>query len=218
MQKNSVKTAVGNLLQSQRKIYSEVPASTFDQILAKGARQGILPARTEDARRWFRDQAKRSNVTAEKLHAESKAAFTKSVSVGRMYMFFYDPKHKKTLPYYDRFPLIFPFKGESDGFYGINLHYLPPKLRAMLMDGLYDLLSNKKYDETTKLRLSYNVLNGASKYKWFKPCVKRYLSRHVRSRFIEVNVNEWDMALMLPTQKFQGASTAKVWRDSRNAV
>ena len=195
-----------------------MPALTFDQILAKGARRGILPGRTVDARTWFRNQAKKTKISPEKIHAESRTSFTKNVEIGKMYMFFYDPKHKKTLPYYDKFPLIFPFDNAKGGFMGINLHYLPPKLRAILMDNLYGLLSDKKYNETTKLKLSYDVLKGASRFKWFQPCIKHYLSAHVRSRFIEVDVSEWDMALMMPLQKFVGASTSKVWSDSRNAV
>ena len=93
-----------------------------------------------------------------------------------MYTFFYDPKTKKDLPYYDRFPLIFKIKNVSGGFLGINMHYLPPQLRARLMDALYPLVTNRKYDETTRLRLTYDVLNSAAKYRFFKPTIKKYLN------------------------------------------
>jgi hypothetical protein len=63
-------------------------------------------------------------------------------SIGKMYTFFYDPKHKETLPYYDLFPLIFVVGPAAGGFLGINLHYLPPVLRAKLMDSLYQILNN----------------------------------------------------------------------------
>ena len=42
---------------------------------------------------------------------------------GLLNMFFYDPKMKKKLPYYDRFPLILPIETYSNGFLGINFHY-----------------------------------------------------------------------------------------------
>jgi hypothetical protein len=138
--------------------------------------------------------------------------------MGRMYFFAYDPKTKKDLPYYDRFPLIFPFKKAEGGFMGINLHYLPPRLRAQLMDALYGLSTNKRYDESTRLKLNYNVLNGAARFRFFKPTVKRYLTSHVRSRFIEINATQWDMALFLPVEQFAKASKQKVWRESRNAI
>ena len=142
----------------------------------------------------------------------------KNVQIGRMYHFMYAQKHAKTLPYYDKFPLIFMVAPAPGGFHGINLHYLPPKLRAMLMDSLYDITNNTKYDESTKLKLSYDVLNSASKYRFFKPTFKHYLSSQVRSKFIEINSTEWDTALFLPTERFEKAKKTKVWSDSRKMI
>ena len=34
---------------------------------------------------------------------------------GRLNMFIYDPKFKKTLPYYDTFPLVLPLEKYNDG-------------------------------------------------------------------------------------------------------
>jgi hypothetical protein len=86
------------------------------------------------------------------------------------------------------------------------------------MDQLYTVASNKKYDESTKLRISYDVLNGASKFKLFAPTVKHYLTKQVRTRLVYINPSEWDIALFLPIQKFVGAKQSKVWSDSRKAV
>jgi|TARA_Y100000114_G_scaffold92034_1_gene85469 hypothetical protein len=190
-------------------------ASKFDEILAQGVRAGQVPARTQAARDWFRDKARGTTVTPEAVVRGEKTRYKNRVAMGRMYLFNYDPKTKAELPYYDRYPLIFPVQGAPGGFYGINMHYLPYKLRAQLMDALYDLSSNKRYDENTKLRLSYEVLKGASKYKLFKPTFKRYLSGHVRSRFIEISSSEWDIALFLPLERFAKASKSSVWADSR---
>lgn len=135
-----------------------------------------------------------------------------------MYHFKYEPKTAKTLPYYDRFPLIFMVGPAQGGFYGMNLHYLPPQLRAKLMDGLYDLTNNTRYDDTTKLKLSYDLLNSASKFRYFKPTFKHYLNQHVRSKFIEIDSTEWDTALFLPTERFEKAKKTKVWADSRKMI
>jgi hypothetical protein len=86
------------------------------------------------------------------------------------------------------------------------------------MDALYDLSSNKKYDETTRLRLNYNVLNSASKFENFKPCVKHYLTSQLRSRFLYIYPSEWDVALFLPTERFQGARKTTVWADSKRKI
>ena len=190
-------------------------ASTFDEILAQGIRAGQVPARTQSARDWFRGKARGTSTSPESIVRGEKARDKNRVSMGKMYLFHYDPKTKDKLPYYDRYPLIFPVQGAPGGFYGINMHYLPYVLRAKLMDALYDLSSNKRYDENTKLRLSYEILKGASKYKAFKPTFKRYLSGHVRSRFIEISSSEWDIALFLPLESFAKKSKSSVWADSR---
>ena len=193
-------------------------AIVFDDLLAKGVRAGEIPARTDSARSWYRDRARTTRVTPDRLIRSDRERLTSRVMIGRMYHFFYDPKHKKTLPYYDRFPLIFPFKSVRGGFLGINLHYLPLRLRAKLMDELYGLTRDNRYDEDTRLKISYNVLNGAAKYKYFKPCVKHYLTPHVKSRFLEVYAAEWDIALFLPTERFVGAGKGAVHADSRKMI
>ena len=193
-------------------------AIVFDDLLAKGVRAGEVPARTDSARDWYRNRARTTRVAPDRLIRSDKERLTSRVMIGRMYHFFYDPKHKKTLPYYDRFPLIFPFKRVRGGFLGINLHYLPLRLRAKLMDELYTLSRDNRYDENTRLNLSYKILNGAAKYKYFKPCVKHYLTPHVKSRFLEVYAAEWDIALFLPTEKFVGAGKGKVHADSRRMI
>ena len=193
-------------------------AYSFDKILARGIRAGQIPARTRDAREWYRDTAQATRVAP---NAVMKGEATKLVSrplIGRMYLFNYDPKMKKTLPYYDRFPLIFQVGPAQGGFMGINMHYLPYQFRAILMDRLYDLVSNKKYDESTRLRVSYNILKSASRYKYFKPTLKRYLNEHVRSRFLQIDSVEWDIALFLPIERFTKKTKEVAWRDSRRAI
>ena len=193
-------------------------SKVFDELLAQGVRSGQIPARTQQSRDWFRTAAKKTKVTPESVIRSERTRFKNRVTMGKMYLFNYDPKHKATLPYYDRYPLIFPVQKADGGFYGINMHYLPHVLRARLMDALYSLSRDKRYDEKTRLRLSYNILNGATKYKAFRPTFKRYLSNHVRSRFIEITSSEWDIALMMPLQKFAKASSSKVWADSRKTA
>ena len=194
-------------------------ATVFDDLLARGVRSGQIPARTDDARTWFRTKAQkigRTRVSADKLLASKKDAGTPTT--GFMYHFIYDPKTKDKLPYWDTFPLIFMVGPAEGGFYGINLHYLPPQLRAKLMDALYGIASNTRYDENTKINLSYNILKGSSKYKYFKPTFKHYLSDHVKSKFIKIDSVEWDIALFLPTHRFKFANSQKVYSDSRKMI
>lgn len=175
---------------------------------------------TNNANLWLREQAQSvSNVNnPRQLLTKQTDRMVTAITVGRMYLFMYDPKMKDELPYYDRFPLIFPFRRVQGGFYGINMHYLPHMLRAKLMDNLYTLANNKNYDDTTKLRLSYQLLHKASKFKYFEPCVKHYLNSHVRTRFLWVPADQWETALFLPLERFVGATKQQVWRDSRRMV
>ena len=98
------------------------------------------------------------------------------------------------------------------------MHYLPPKMRAQLMDALYKQISDKNYDENTTLNINYKILNSAASLKFFAPCVKMYLAKHVKSKFVRINSSEWDTALFLPVQSFQKAGQSQVWSDSRKAI
>lgn len=69
------------------------------------------------------------------------------------------------------------------------MHYLPPMLRAQLMDALYSLTTDNNYNEKTRLAMSYKLLASSSKFKLFAPCVKHYLSSHVKSRFIKIEAS-----------------------------
>lgn len=195
----------------------------FTNILQNGrtstSTTGILRPGTVDARDWFRDKAREiRSVQVESIIRKNPEYNKSNIRPGFMYLFNYDPKYKEELPYYDRFPLVFPFEKTEDGFLGMNLHYIPHLYRARLMDQLYDLTNNTRFDATTKLRASYSMLNSAARYKYFKPCVKRYLISHVRSKFLEIPSNEWDIALFLPLERFTKATKNNVYKDSRMII
>lgn len=192
----------------------------FQKLSKEGRAEGLKPGSTE-ARDWFRDRASSvSNVNTKSLVRNKERTYTsiRSADVGRMYMFSYDPKTKETLPYYDRFPMIFVVDKVPGGFHGLNLHYLPPTYRARLMDALYSVSKTDTARDSEKLQMSYNLLKSASRFNYFKPCYKHYLNGHVRSRMLYVPAEEWDIALMLPTQRFRKAGTSKIWKESRQKI
>jgi hypothetical protein len=194
-------------------------AIVFDTIITQGVRAGQIPARTDAARDWFRETAGKINRINERdLMRDDTSRLTTQPLLGSMYMFYYDPKHKEELPYYDRFPLVFPYKKVKGGFMGLNLHYLPLQLRARLMDGLYDYANNTRYDESTRLKLNYELLTQASKLKFFKPCIKHYLNNHVQTKFMYVYPSEWDIALFLPTERFVKSKKNQVWMDTKRML
>lgn len=201
-------------------------AYIFDRVLQKAARAGVSPSVKRESRNWFRNQAKSLTVSPTRMIRSNRERLTDKPLIGRMYLFQYDPKNKATLPYYDRFPLVIPigsgrtsgFASSGASFLGINLHYLPLPLRAKLMDALYDVSTTKDVNEETRLRISYNILQQASKYRFFKPCVKRYLVSQVQSKFFYIEPTEWEMALFLPLDRFVGANKSRIYRDSRDRI
>ena len=139
---------------------------------------------------------------------------TKKFKIGGMYFFVYDPKGKNDLDYYDRFPLVIPLESYSDGFLGLNLHYLPMRYRIYFMRKLMARAVLNDDNEIMRLRISYEILDASRKYKEFRPCLKRYLYSHVRSRILAVEPEEWDVAMYLPVQQFKKAPASKVWKES----
>ena len=185
----------------------------IDRIKDSLAKEGVK-AGSSASRTWLRTKIGELKPSPSKLMKDANRLKDSSM-IGKMYFYFYDPKTKDSLPYYDRFPLVIPIERYSDGFLGLNLHYIHPKQRIILLDKLSVTASNSKYDEKTKLRLSYEFLATASKAFEATPCIKRYLYSHIQSRFLEISASEWDIAVMLPVESFVGASTSKVFADSR---
>lgn len=176
-------------------------AEIFNKLLKQGLKEGYIPARTQEARDWFREQAEDVVVRDQRYVIRTNPVVTSRVITGFMYLFQYKAQ-TKTIPYYDRFPVVFPFRRNKDGFYGINLHYLPFEYRAILMDRLYDLALDENYDEETRLRMTYSILDSAGKFRFFRPCIKHYLNNNVQSRFALIPANQWDIALFLPLHRF----------------
>lgn len=185
----------------------------IDRIKESLAKEGIEP-RSRTARRWLRTKMENLRVSRTGFMRDRSRLKNKSL-VGRMYFYFYDPKHKNTLPYYDRFPLVIPIKRQPDGFIGLNLHYISPKQRILLLDKLSTILNNDAYDETTRFNISYNFLKAATKIYEAKPCMKKYLFKHIESRFLEITADEWDIAALLPVEFFEKEKKNKVWTESQ---
>ena len=193
-------------------------SNIFQNMQIAAFRAGIQP-RTKESQDWFRRKANQMRrVNRSSIVKEEPIQQTGRFAPGNMYMFTYDPKTKDKLPYYDTFPLIVAVEKAPGGFYGLNLHYLPPILRAKLLDALMDNLTNKKFDDSTRFKINYRMLKAASKYKHFAPCFKHYLTEHVRSRFAEVQSPEWEIATFLPMANFQKSGKRAVYADSRKAI
>lgn len=164
---------------------------------------------------WYRQQVNKvaTGTTARQLFRQGK--LTGRPSVGRLNLFGYNPKLRKTLPFYDIFPLVLPVDTIPGGFIGMNFHYLPPMLRFKLLDRLQATASDRRFDKNTKFDVSYNDIKRMS---LVKPTIKKYLYSHVQTGFLRINANEAAIAIYLPVQRFKKASDATVYANSRRFI
>jgi len=173
-------------------------------------------AKARAAGDWFREKVRQAGASARMKAVTPNQLLRRqpddNILLGKMFFYKYDPKFAKKLPYWDMYPLVFPFERAPGGFYGLNLHYIPPRDRAVLMDNLNQYASNNKYDKTTRLELSYRLLK---RYGRAVPCVKRYLGDRIVSQTVRIDADEWEIAIFLPVERFQKASKGEVWKDSR---
>jgi len=179
----------------------------------------IDPNEVKKSSSWFNDQIQRlatKKITPNRIMLEEGMHLTSKLVPGRMYFYYYDPKLKDTLPYYDQFPLLIPFGKTQGSFTGLNLHYLDYKPRMALFKELLTISGNNHISDSSKIKYTWDMVRSAAKTPGFKACVKMYLEDHVRSPFCEIPPTSWHTAVMLPVQRFVGASKESVWKESRN--
>lgn len=164
---------------------------------------------TAFGRSWLlQKMAKLVPSTKDRLEIiKDREAQRNKTMVGRFYFFYYNPKTKEKLSYWDRFPMAIMLQRYDDGFLGLNLHYIYPKDRLILLSQLEKAATGPLTDERTRLRLSYPILQAMHQAYRATPCIKRYLANHVQSRFIEVPPTEWAIAATLPVQSFASQQT-----------
>jgi len=151
---------------------------------------------------WYRKTVSDlgDRITARKLMSSGK--LNGIPSRGRLNMFFYDPKYKEVLPYYDRFPLVLPLQTIPGGFMGMNFHYLRPMQRISLLDRLQGFATGG-LEKSTRIDTTYN---GVKNIGIAKTTIKKYLYGHVMSSFLRVDFDEAALAVMLPVQQFKKGS------------
>ena len=98
---------------------------------------------------------------------------------------------------------------------GLNFHYLSIPMRIKLLNVIQEYANDDKYDENTRIRLTWNRIK---RNPLVRPTIKMYLREHVRTPFRRINADEMMVAVLLPVQKFVRATDNKVYADSRRAA
>jgi hypothetical protein len=182
----------------------------------------------EDSKNWLRTKAKvaskenkaRRNKRRDKLLGD-ESRVTNTIDSGKLYLFTYDAKLKEELPYWDKSPLTIMFDVTKDGNYlGLNFHYLPPILRAKLLDAILDLPTYKTQKQ--KVKMSYDIIRSFAGSPLATPCVKQYIPSHIMGNVVEIGRDEWNFIVMLPLANFASltgsASLSRVYADSRRKI
>ena len=186
--------------------------------LAKAVAGGEVRGRARRSAQWFQDKLKGlkgeaknrfSSTNPDKFYREAPnkiapMGLKRRAELGDLFCYHYDPKYKKTLPYYDMFPLIMLIGADQDTFLGCNVHYLNPRFRAILLDKL-----------TAKVGEGMPNWTKLSKIREIAPTVKRYRYDHVDKKVIQIEDNEREMAIFLPLERFRKASKSAVWSQSK---
>jgi hypothetical protein len=183
--------------------------------LAQEKSAGELRTMSKESLKWLMAKiADVRGVRVAKSISNEKVRQVNKFILGGLYCFYYNPKGKMDLPYYDQFPMVLALERYNDGFLGLNFHYLPIKYRVVFLDKLMNFAMMGDAGEIMRMRVTYDILTASKRLKLFKPCIKRYLSSYIQSKLLTIQPNEWDIAALLPLQQFKGATAPEVWQDS----
>lgn len=171
---------------------------------------------------WFKEAIAKNGGNLRGAMKRKLDIQTSTLEIGKMYFFTYQAKYAgtKKLPYWDAFPLVFPLSEFVENgvsyFFGLNLHYLQPNIRALLLDKL--IQTTDGMIEKDKIHASYDILKSASNFDLFKPCLKKYIRGNVRGSFIHVPAEDWQYAIFLPVASWQDEKSSTIWKQTSAAV
>ena len=173
------------------------------------------------SRSWYHDYALEQGLDYRSLKMmQSGGRRIKDMRLGRMYFFRYEPiaGYKYN---YDAFPLVFMLYEDPDNFSGINFHYLSPKLRAILLGHMLNFLSDQDFSNRTRLfaRKFMQIIQTNKRFRHAKAIFKNYRPEHIQSKVIQVHPLDWELAIMVPTERFKTPSggriaSKKIWRET----
>jgi hypothetical protein len=163
---------------------------------------------------WFLERVTNMEKDGSKILRSYRDEVVTKIKLGDMYLYRYLPKHRKTLPYYDLYPMIIAIDYRKGGFIGVNLHYIPPKYRVILLNNLKNTVKTVAGRDIFKIK--YPILAAAKKYAYAMPCIKHYKYSQLKSMVRRIPSEEWSLASILPIEKFKKESKQTVWKESIN--
>lgn len=157
------------------------------------------------------------------LNKQDQLLIPNRLMPGFLVFFKYKPMNESFIArntYYDSYPLVMITGVGTDGFEGVNLHFISPEYRIALFDAIMRGLPTIKAGEEwkTRLRVDYDRLEARRIFKYYRPCYRKYRWEGIKRRPVIVPFHLWEDMIKGNSHKFVGAKPATVYRNSRNAV
>ena len=174
---------------------------------------------------WLKNELKIVNLS------QDIKKYPKRMEAGKIYTFEYDPKLAHILSYYDKHPIVLslgPSRKYKDLDLAINLNFLPPKYKLVLLSKIWKFYSRKMKKVFDKNAAIADTGKTPSPIKelplnfWYdvaKKLVPKQLGFALRSYYVQrrtktivLSYNKWPEIALLDLQDMEGISLAKVYK------
>lgn len=176
---------------------------------------------------WYLSNVKKLSRFTTKNALMGTAKSAPNFQIGKLYQYGYLPfeESRNEMKAYDIFPLMIPIgygrtkDGDREGkpfIRGLNLHYIGPRDRFFLFADLLRISSISGTNENKRMQLSYELLQGlVTKNPNYIPCIHNYVMENVKTNIIQIPIDEWKIAVVMPNADFKKMGEQSVWMESR---
>ena len=156
--------------------------------------------------KYFRDKEEVSYQFLMERVRHNKPFRKEDLRNGKMILAAYSPKDNKSP--YDKNPLILIIYRTSRHILGLNLHWLPPKGRVLILRLLFQHNANN-----IRMNKPLEVSSALSKQFWrlARPIFRKYIVSRLSRRGVVVQPHEMDKIIMLPSERFIGISSTQAY-------
>lgn len=120
---------------------------------------------------------------------------------GYIYFFNYTPPNAKYMDFYDEFPLVLSLGFSGSKMVGLNLHYLPVRIRVYVVYKIVKSMSTTA-KEGTRIKIQ-SLFTSRVIRKYIMLLGEEYEMRGIRSKIKLVTPDEFLIMSFLPVQKFR---------------
>lgn len=178
---------------------------------------------------WFEE----NYISRTKEPPEEKRG--KLLEVGKMYTYNYDPKHKDILAFYDYMPMMLCIghiktAGGKLNAMGINMSYIPPKVRPQVLDKIVKTFKSQMFDFNEKQVLSqkfsvmkkvpldYGVCKKILKDSGFEFAVRSYIYTRMKTEPRVITASEWWKMMVFPSQFIEEMNIRAIYAEYKKSL